>query len=975
MSWVSVQLRRLADARVAAGGLIALALVTSFLFAVAPRVIDIQADAALRSTVDAATSATRNIAVSQTGRIEPGSPDPLTPISTDGDQFFEQFPASLAALVQARYATVDTARFLPLGLEGRTVRLRYLDDATEHVRLVSGRFPTGQTTQTPVAPGLVRAGSSFGQSGPVPDSLTTFEVALSTASAHDLGVVVGDTLQLRSDTADPLTGAPSRYVASASSYLAIDIVGIYDVPDGSADYWFADTSLERPQIRSLSSLNQIDDTTVLFSAAAYPALLNATSLGQMQFRYTWRYEIDSSRLRADDAGILQTDLRRMESVFLAEATSSTQLHVSGQLSAPVLQNGLLSLLETYSGGWRAVSQILSVAEVGSGAVALLALSLVCLLAGRRRARSLALWQSRGASRLHAVGGALVEIALALAVPVAAGAALAIALTPSRPAAPTLLLSGGVLAFASTLVLATTWGANGDPGAGPAGDQGGGGRGGGGYGRGAGPRRLVLEAAVVVGAVVGAFILRQRGVASAGASTVLASPDPLLAAVPALTGGAAALAVARLLPIPLDLLARLAERRRGLVASLALRRATRRTNGRLMLTALLAMAAVWSFAAISLSYMSRASDADSWLSVGAAYRIDLQEGSIPPDFVVADLPGVEAASSAAVLSGHVPDSTAQVSVLAIDLAAYRDVVAGGWLDGTVPQSMIDAEAALPVASPSAPAGGAQVSGAAPASAAAPAPLPAIVSTTFAGDAGLGLGDTFEVVVGGARPTFSVAAIRDAFPTLSADVPWMVVPRRNLAAVVAGGEVAPTEVFIKAGPDAGATIARALQNRLPAQGVVYSRFDAVAALRDAPDYAAVVFGLAAASLVAALYGALAIFVALLLAGAEQSRESAHLRVLGLSRGENLGLSAMEHGPAAVLVIVAGMALGAGLFAFLQSGLGLGQLVGGDVEVGLPIEPAWVAAVFGAIAAMVGLAVLLETAAESIIKTTAALRGGLD
>ena len=138
MSWLTVQLRRLADSRAATGGLIGLALVTSFLFAIAPRVIDTQADVALRSTVDAATSGTRNIAVSQTGRIAAASPDPLAAISTDGDQFFEQFPGSAAALVQARYTTIDTARFLPLGLEGRTVRLRYLQGATDHISLVSG---------------------------------------------------------------------------------------------------------------------------------------------------------------------------------------------------------------------------------------------------------------------------------------------------------------------------------------------------------------------------------------------------------------------------------------------------------------------------------------------------------------------------------------------------------------------------------------------------------------------------------------------------------------------------------------------------------------------------------------------------------------------------------------------------------------------------------------------------------------------
>jgi putative ABC transport system permease protein len=559
-----------------------------------------------------------------------------------------------------------------------------------------------------------------------------------------------------------------------------------------------------------------------------------------------------------------------------------------------------------------------------------------------------------------LGAAFVEVALELALPGAAGAALAVALVPGRAPGPSFAAAGAVLAFAAALVFQNALAGARDLTAAAAAVGGGNGRGTeGGRGlaalaRGAGPRRLVLEAVVVVVAVVGAYVLRQRGVAAAGSDTVLASPDPFVAAVPALIGGAAALLVARLLPVPLDLLARLAERGRGLVALLALRRATRRTNDRLLLTTLLTMAAVWSFAAASLAYLDRASDAASWQSVGASFRISLREGSLPPDFDIAGLPGVDAVSGAAVLIGHVPEKNALLSVLALDLAAYGDVVKGGWLDGIVPQSMIGAEARAPAARPAA--------------------IPAIVSTAFAHDNGLKVGDGFELAVNNARPAFTVTAVRDTFPTLDADSRWVVVARNNLAAGT-GIAIAPTEAFIRAGPGAAPTIARALQDRLPAQGAVTSRFDAGDGLRSAPEFVAVVFGLAAASLVTAFYGALAIFAALLLAGAEQSRESAHLRVLGLSRAQNLGLSAMEHGPASILVIVAGIALGGGLFMFLQSGLGLGQLVGGDIDVGLPIEGLQVAAIFGAIGAIVGVAVGLETLAESIIKPTAALRRGMD
>jgi putative ABC transport system permease protein len=974
VTWTVVQLRRLADARAATGGLFGLALVTSFLFAAAPRAIDAQADKAMQATVASAGADTRNIAVMETGRMSQGSPDPLAVVAATGDQLFEQFPRSVAALIQARYQVVDTPRFRSPSLEALTVRLRYLQGATDRVKLVSGRMPTGQTDQLPVPPGTLLGGSTqLYRSLPPPDTLTTFEVALSVASARDLRVGVGDKLQLVTDSTDKLAGV-------AVAYLAISVVGIYQVDDDSANYWFGDTSLEQPQIRSLSQLAQVDDVTALVSADAYPALLDATFASSLPLRYTWRYEVDGNRLRADAAGSLLTDLRRMESVFLASNSASTEtpqlarqgLSVQSDTSAATLQNGLLHLIETYATGWRSVSQILSVAEVGSGAVALLALTLVCLLAGRRRAASLATWRSRGASRLHVAAGAFAEIAVELAVPVVLGAAVAVVVLPGRALQPTAIGAGAVLAFAAALVLGNALGNGSDPGT----DGVGRGRGSGGASalgtltRGAGARRIALEAVVVVVALVGAFVLRQRGVASAGSGTELASPDPFVAAVPVLIGVAAALVVARLLPLPLELLARLSERRRGLVALLALRRATRRANDRLLLTALLTMAAVWAFAAVSLAYLERASDASSWGSAGAPYRITLREGTLPPDLRLDKVHGVEAVADASVLAGHVPEKNEPLSVLALDLTAYRDVVRGGWLDGSIPESMIASETSN-AAAPAAPARTAATAG----TGAAPNAVPALISSAMARDAELQVGDRFDVALSNARPSFVVIAIRDTFATLAPGAEWVVVARGNLAARLPGGSIPPTQAFIRAGPDSAGAIGDALQARLPAQGYVVSRFDVLDGLRGTPDYVAVVFGLAAASFVAALYGALAIFAALLLVGAEESRESAHLRILGLSRGENFRLSAIEHGPASLLVIGVGVVLGAGLFAFLQSGLGLGGLVGGDIAVGLPVEPVQIAFIFAGVGGTVALAVALETAAESIIKPAAALRRGMD
>ena len=141
--WLLLQLRRLADARAATAGSMALVFATSFLFGVAPRVIESQSGDALRSTVAAASSDVRNISVSQPGRIGEGA-NPLSIAEAEGVQLEEQFPSSVASLVRASYTVFDTPRFIPFGLEARTVRLRYLEGAAERLRLVAGRLPTGR---------------------------------------------------------------------------------------------------------------------------------------------------------------------------------------------------------------------------------------------------------------------------------------------------------------------------------------------------------------------------------------------------------------------------------------------------------------------------------------------------------------------------------------------------------------------------------------------------------------------------------------------------------------------------------------------------------------------------------------------------------------------------------------------------------------------------------------------------------------
>jgi putative ABC transport system permease protein len=84
-----------------------------------------------------------------------------------------------------------------------------------------------------------------------------------------------------------------------------------------------------------------------------------------------------------------------------------------------------------------------------------------------------------------------------------------------------------------------------------------------------PRRLAVEALIVLLSALGVYLLRRRGLTEEGGGF-----DPYLAAVPLLLGLAAGILAVRLYPLPVRLLAAATGRRRDLVPALAFRRVAR-----------------------------------------------------------------------------------------------------------------------------------------------------------------------------------------------------------------------------------------------------------------------------------------------------------------------------------------------------------------------------------------------------------------
>jgi putative ABC transport system permease protein len=160
-----------------------------------------------------------------------------------------------------------------------------------------------------------------------------------------------------------------------------------------------------------------------------------------------------------------------------------------------------------------------------------------------------------------------------------------------------------------------------------------------------------------------------------------------------------------------------------------------------------------------------------------------------------------------------------------------------------------------------------------------------------------------------------------------------------------------------------------------GTLDSRAERTAALRGSPVAGAVRTGIAAAAVVSALYAALAVAAALALTGLARAVEVAHLRTLGLSRRQALGLIVMEHGPTVLAAFALGVGLGLALFTGLRPGLGLAALVGASVEVPLTVEPVQLLLVLAGIVGIVVFGMAAGAALQRASVPATAVRRGFE
>jgi len=907
---------------------------TSFLFAAAPRLFNQVSDEALRYEVGNAAPAQRNLQLALASTLSAGPRGGISGPTSYGTALKHQFPTTLQDLVAARTLVVTTARFsLPDPPEFTTyLTLRYQDGMTNATELVEGRWPTNLGFALPEATiGLIPPTPDPEGAPPIP-----FEIALSADAAADIGVSIGDRLQVLVDGSDPLLARTFYRIVPTEMV----VVGLYRAVDPTADYWYGDSSLL--QISRGGSLDApIAYVTAFFAPEAYPALASSG----LPFRYQWRLDIATDRLDAGQVPALLADLRRVQSDFV---TGSSELSRPG---AVVLRTGLLDLVERYQAKRAASEAVLSIAAIGPFALAGGALGMLGILLVTRRRSAIGLARGRGASGYLILGTQLWEASILSGAAALLGLLAAVTWVPARATSLSPVLAVSVAVAATLLLVGSAWPAarrplgqleRDDP---PA--------------LRVSPRRLVVELTVVAIAVAGALLLRGRGLTVGGSGD--AQFDPLLAAVPVLSGLAVGIVAMRLDPLPIRGIGWLAARRRDLVPVLGLRTVGRHpAAANLPLMVLMLTAAFAAFSSVIVTSVDRGQVAASWLNVGADYRVEkIGLGTLSPQFDPTTIAGVEAVAAGIVDTtagfASIPNQRASTMFESVDPQAYQDVTAGSPADPQWPAEML--------AAPTGPGLGT-----------VDHPIPAILSPRLPiGSARLGVGDTFEVTVQGQPMTFVVVQQRTAFPGIGNGIGFVVAPYTWIQEAWVNKPLYPSVMWVRGSAAINDDLAELV--RVGTSARIVSRHQQYAALHEAPLVAAIARGFGAVLVVAALCTALTIIGSLTLSAARRTQDLAFLRTLGVTGRQALWLTVVEHAPPVVIAVVPGIALGLGVALLLEPGLGLGVFVGTDTDVALVVDWGVMALISAALLVVVVLAITAGTWLSRRARLVDALRIGDD
>jgi putative ABC transport system permease protein len=914
-------------------------LLTGLVLSAGPLLFDRLAQDALQDAIASPPPQLRNIDASMMAITGASSDnDPFRNVRLRGERFREaELPPSVQQIIESDTWVIDSPRFLISAIPAEGVdpvfpsfiRLRYQEDIADHVSLEEGRMPA------PAEPVLVELGEDCPLTGDEEDPealdcaevrVPVFEVAVTRETLDYLPVDVGGEMLLTPDSCRVRRcGGPGSAIVDDDAYFAIPsfslqyrivvrIAGLLGIDDADAEYWYGDPRLHRPRIVSNADFTVVYGTG-LMAPEVYRAVQRQT--GRAQWSHTWRYFVDPERIVEDEVEQLTADLSTLLGEFPPSSFFDTG-HMEVRTKLP-------DLLEEYVDQREVAVAMLSMSVTGVLAIAVgLILTLASLVTERQR-RGLVLLRSRGASRIQLVAWRGWQGLMITAPPALLAHYLAMALVPGPEVAPARLGVGLVAVATVFIVVASGSVSFGDLGAlerTP------------GLPRRASSRRLVFDGFVVALAVGAVVVVRRRGSVGTGGESF----DALVAAAPVLLALAVGLLTLRLYPFPIRLLAWVGSRLRGSVVFVGFRRVLQQPAvARLPLVVMLLSVAMAVFSWIVRDSITDVQREATWQETGAPYRLNEPN---PANALVGspDLSRLESVEATAVgfltpdarTYGEIGSAPATVHALFVDAPGLAAVNAGTPADPRFPTFMTEVDHAGTLDDP----------------------IPVIASKRWSAVAPAA-GDVFGVTLGRGVVFLEVAEVRETFPGMPADRPFVVgsadaLERSNPLMVAR-----PTVMYVRADPDALEELEATVRRTTPTT-VVSSQAASLSGIRDAPFSRGIDRGLLLTSWLATAFGAVTAASSLALGSARRRRDFAYLRAQGLDRRQAAWLTVIEHAPAISAAAALGALLGVGIGFVLGPAINLKAFSGGGGDVGFVIDA-------GAIALM-GLALAMALAATA-------------
>jgi putative ABC transport system permease protein len=656
-------------------------LVTCFLAAAAPRVLEVFQTRTLRQTLAAAPSVDQTISVTSgwvtTGKAVHGSYPSAAKLTAAIPVLRKGIQPPLAALPGSAWTSVTSPLITVLNpastarpaTKDPVLEFVYRDPARGHLRLAAG-----------VLPDHFSAATVAGRRVPVLD------VAVSVATAARFGLHPGSDIRLGPQPVNPDTG---HLVLKATGPPAavLHVTGVIRPASPSSAFWTYDQLIAGPVLQDAFSDNPgpFWGGAVLIGPGELAALPSVFP-GQ-QLSLLWDLPLRLSSLTASQVPQAGTALRSLNVNLLADTAGA------GYPLPLVIVGNPQAVLASFPAQESAADQVLSLMITGLFLISMVLILLASRLIVERRDEELAALRARGSSLPGLALRILADTSALLVVSLAAGIAAAVAVSQGGSVVAswemTALLGAAALGVPPLLAM-TRHRDSAQPRRAARADV---------TIPRRSPRRTVAELSAVVFTVGVAAALRYRAPGGASGVNLVTGAGPLLVAL------LAALLAIRCYPPPLRLLLRLTTHRRSAAVYLGLARAARSASTALLpaLALILAMALA-GFGGMVASTVDGARVASSWRQVGADASVtvaDIHPITGPAAGRLARATGVQHAVTVSNEPGRLLISGRVVNTTAVDAppVPYAALSAATPLGSFAPSLLADrgqpASAAIPV----------------------------------------------------------------------------------------------------------------------------------------------------------------------------------------------------------------------------------------------------------------------------------------